>query len=206
MSKITSTQLHLGEAASAGSSTAAEGQIWVKSDAPSSLYHTDDTGVDHRINGTTFGTNTTTTGGTTIVFGSIPTGVTEIIVMIAGISWSGTGDTYFQLGDAGGIETSGYVGMLSTDSGVTQGWSSGATLQAQGVAASVHSGMIICKLMNAATFHWAIQHQMANTQGTFNWFATGYKALSAELTQLRLISSGGSETVDALVGMNIQYN
>jgi len=114
MSKITSTQLHLGEAASAGSSTAAQGQIWVKSDTPSSLYHTDDAGTDHRINGITLTAEQATTSTTAIDFTGIPVGVKRITVMLDGVSTDGSSVLGVQLGDTDGFETSGYV------AGVTQ--------------------------------------------------------------------------------------
>jgi len=43
---LTQGSLYITEKASAGTSTATRGQLWVKNNAPSSLYYTDDTGAD----------------------------------------------------------------------------------------------------------------------------------------------------------------
>jgi hypothetical protein len=58
----------------------------------------------------TAGTAVASTSGTSIDFTSIPSWVKRITVMIAGVSTNGSSIIQIQLGDSGGVETSGYTG------------------------------------------------------------------------------------------------
>ena len=64
------------------------------------------------------GTAVASTSGTSIDFTSIPAGVRRITVMFRGVSVSGTSSILIQLGDSGGIETTGYVSSGTGFSGV----------------------------------------------------------------------------------------
>ena len=66
MAKITNTGVHIVEGSAAISDTGGEGQIWVKSDAPSSLYHTDDAGNDIRMGGFMVTAEVATTSGNSV--------------------------------------------------------------------------------------------------------------------------------------------
>ena len=46
--------------------------------------------------------------GASVTFSSIPSGVTRIVIAISDCSTDGTDDLGVQIGDSGGIETSGY--------------------------------------------------------------------------------------------------
>jgi hypothetical protein len=52
------------------------------------------------------------TSGTSIDFTGIPSWVKRVTVLCSGISKSSTANFLFQLGDSGGVETTGYVGGL----------------------------------------------------------------------------------------------
>ena len=117
MAKVTNTGVHIVEGSAAAADTGGEGQIWVKSDTPSSLYHTDDAGTDFRINGTTVSAEQATTSGTSIDFTGIPAGVKRVTLLGHSVSGSGTDEFMVQLGDSGGIETSGYLGRYGRISG-----------------------------------------------------------------------------------------
>jgi len=208
MSKITSTQLHLGEAASAGSSTAAQGQIWVKSDAPSSLYYTDDAGTDFRMGGITLGANTATTSGTSIDFLSIPSGVKEINIMFDGVSGSGTSEMLVQIGDAsGGIENTGYESLtLEINSGgvTPDSATAGFIIESNASASNVYRGIITLLLKDSATFTWVESGRMGRSTTT-QQASEGVKALSAELDRVRITHENGSDTFDA-GSINISYS
>ena len=119
-SKITGTgSLYLTEQAAALADIGASGQVWVDDATPNTLMFTNDAGTDQTMYTSTtlptsqyqtvMGTVTATTSGTTKDFTSIPAGVKEIVMSFQGMSTNGTGDYLLQLGDSGGIETSGYV-------------------------------------------------------------------------------------------------
>ena len=63
--------------------------------------------------GITLATEQASTSGTTIDFTSIPAGTRRITIMLADVTRSGTSNILVQLGDAGGIETSGYSNVSS---------------------------------------------------------------------------------------------
>ena len=78
MAKITNTGVFIAEGSAAAADVAGSSQIWVKSDTPSSLYHTDDAGTDFRINGITVSAEQSPTSGTSVDFTGIPSGVRNI--------------------------------------------------------------------------------------------------------------------------------
>jgi hypothetical protein len=78
--------------------------------------------------GITSGTAVASTSGTSIDFTSIPSWVKRITVMFNGVSTSGTSAKIIQLGDSGGVETSGYIGtgtVVGNGSGTSTAMSSG---------------------------------------------------------------------------------
>jgi hypothetical protein len=60
--------------------------------------------------GPALSTEQATTSGTSIDFTSIPTWVKKITMQLVGVSTNGTSNLLMQLGDSGGVETSGYLG------------------------------------------------------------------------------------------------
>src|SRR3989304_1039623 len=59
------------------------------------------------------GTEQATTSGTSVDFTGIPAGTKQIIVTVEGVSTNGTGAIKIQLGDSGGVETTGDTGRHS---------------------------------------------------------------------------------------------
>tara|TARA_R110000765_G_scaffold218444_1_gene322921 strand:- start:234 stop:854 length:621 start_codon:yes stop_codon:yes gene_type:complete len=206
MSKITNTQLHLVEAASAGSSTAGEGQIWVDTKTPNRLMFTDDTGIDCGIS-KTLSSLVTTTGGTAILFGGIPDGVSEVTIMYSGLSWNGTDDTIITLGDAGGLETAGYIqsGQMHVGTADYATTDTAFFRFASDVATENCSGMIILKLMAAATNLWSCMAMNGSDQAVHSCCA-GTKALSGVLTQVNFTTTSSSNTIDANGGVSMEYS
>tara|TARA_R110000822_G_scaffold90405_1_gene208971 strand:- start:53 stop:706 length:654 start_codon:yes stop_codon:yes gene_type:complete len=214
-SKITGTgSLYLTEQAAALGDIGASGQIWVDNSAPNRIRFTNDDGTDQLIHTTTtlptsqyqtvMGTVTATTSGTTKDFTSIPAGVKEIVMSFQGMSTNGTGDYLLQLGDSGGIETSGYVAVATnTHDGTTPSGTSGFTLSVDVAAATTSHGWVGLKLLDASTFTWVLSGSLHQTGQALTSMA-GSKDLSAELTQVRL-TSVGPNTFDA-GKINIQYS
>ena len=199
MSKITNTGVHIVEGASASADTAGEGQIWVKSDTPSSLYHTDDAGTDFRINGTTVSAEQATTSGTSIDFTGIPAGVKRVTLLGHSVSGSGTDEFMVQLGDSGGIETSGYLGRYGRISGTgaaTEGSTAGL-IMFNDAAALLNEIVVQLWLQDATNNTWASAHVITVQSTTIMSWGGGTKALSGTLDRIRLTHVSGSDTFDA---------
>lgn len=126
--------------------------------------------------------------GTAVTFTGIPSGVREVIVMFDGVSLNGTDNILVQLGDAGGFETTGYV-SVSGDNGGTINSTSGF-VNRLGVAANSLYGSMSLTLMDAATFLWTATH--SNNRTGVSVGGGGRKALSSELTQIRVTVTGGN--------------
>jgi hypothetical protein len=151
---------------------------------------------------TTLATEQATTSGTSIDFTGIPSGVKKIVMMFDAVSTSGTSAMQVRIGDSGGIETSGYVGGLGNRT--TQvGLSDGFRLVNDTIASNAHYGVITLTLEDAATFTWAATSIFYGA--SLIQMMAGIKPLSAELTQISLTTSGGTDTFDA-GSINIQYS
>lgn len=89
------------------------------------------------------GTAVATTSGTSIDFTSIPSWVKRITVVFTSVSTSGTSPVQIQIGDSGGVETTGYTGthvsIVATNTLNIVSYTSGSVLIGN-LAASVRSG------------------------------------------------------------------
>ena len=205
MSKITNVGLHLTESANAVTDTAGEGQIWVKSDAPSSLYYTDDAGTDFRMGGITLGTNTATTSGTAINYQNIPVGVSRIIISLNGVSGSGTSNLLVQSGDSGNsLETSGYVSQAWSTANTAVTSTAGFLFTKSFGASDADDGNMILQRVDSGGLTW-IQSSIASFSTSEMSTGTGHKSLSAVLDCVTLTHVNGSDTFDA-GSMNISYS
>ena len=151
----------------------------------------------------TLGTMVAASGQTAIDFTGIPAGTKRITINPAGLSLSGTDNFLIQIGDAGGPETGSYVSNsvsvadAAASVGVTS--TSGFIISVASAAATI-SGSMTLNLVDAATFLWSANHTVGSG-GTAS--GAGQKALSAELTQVR-ITRTGTDTIDA-GSVNISY-
>jgi hypothetical protein len=154
--------------------------------------------------GLTLGTPVATTSGTSIDFTSIPATVKQIFIAYSGVSTNGTSAIQVQIGDSGGIETSGYAG--STSGAANSSWSAGALLHDSGTAAGrSYSGVITLTLMNSSTNTWAITVNTGRTDSNGGSYGGGAKALTATLDRVRITTAGGADTFDA-GEINISYH
>lgn len=140
---------------------------------------------------------------------AIPSTATEIIIAVSGISTNGVTDYYIQLGDSGGVETTGYLGALTAFGGATvstiQWPTTAAILYASGVATNIVRGLIFLNLENATTNTWIISGRVANSNATASQITVGSKALSGALTTLRIKTQNGTDVFDAGT-INVLYN
>lgn len=160
--------------------------------------------------GLTSGTAVATTSGTSIDFTSIPAGTKAIYISLNSVSAVGISPYIVQIGDSGGVETSGYqsgvtltVGTFNRMSRNTDGF---ALLPVGGVAdIGTYSGVLVLTLVDPATFTWAASWGGARCDSLGNSaISGGDKSLSAELDRIRLTTVGGSNTFNG-GKMNILY-
>lgn len=147
-----------------------------------------------------------TASGSSVPFSSIPSWVKRITVMFSGVSLSGTDNYLIQLGDSGGLETSGYVsnsGVIQNGGSSTTASSTSGFLILSGNASGTSYGAMTLTLMDAATNLWAATHCIGRGDGALPIYGAGTKALSATLDRLSVIPSGVN-TFDA-GSINILY-
>jgi len=151
----------------------------------------------------TLGTAQATTSGTSIDFTGIPSWVKRITVMLNGVSTNGTSSVIVQLGDSGGVETSGYSGysfeIKATPAGLAV--SSGIILNSP-VASSTCDGIVT--LVNITGSTWVATFVGGDTTGAVCNVAGVSKTLSGTLDRIRLTTVGGVNTFDAGT-INISY-
>lgn len=147
------------------------------------------------------GTAVASTSGTSIDFTSIPSWVKRITVMFNGVSTSGTSLFLIQIGDSGGIETTGYVSGAASRTGETTS-TAGFVLNQAGSATFVFTGVIpICTL---STNLWTTSGSLNRTTDGFGNTFGGAKTLSDTLDRVRITTVNGTDTFDA-GSINILY-
>ena len=155
--------------------------------------------------GFTLGTPVATTSGTSIDFTGIPAGVKQIVISFNGVSTNGTSEKSIQLGDAGGIETSGYncTSMRLEGAGISPTSSSGGFEINSVLIGDTIIGSVILTLENSSSNTWAITGVLGHTSAS-QFTLAGRKPLSAVLDRVRLTTAGGVNTFDA-GEINIAY-
>ena len=146
--------------------------------------------------GFTQGTEQATTSGTTITFSSIPSGVDMIILNFEDVGFSSDVGIDVQLGDSGGIETSGYkAGSVSIQGSSTTAVAATTDrfemTSAQGATAMGWHGSMIITLKDSSNNTWIATWCIYTDTATIRiGWGSGSKSLSAVLTQIQL--SGGT--------------
>jgi hypothetical protein len=151
------------------------------------------------------GTAVASTSGTSIDFTSIPSWVKRVTVIIDGVSLSGTANILIQLGDSGGVETTGYSStstFIATGSTGAVGSTSGIILYAA-VAANLLTGPIVFSNISGNLWIAGGTLHYDNTLAA-NALTAGSKTLSATLDRVRITTSNGTDTFDS-GSINIMY-
>ena len=150
------------------------------------------------------GTAQNSTSGTSIDFTGIPSWVKRVTVMFSGVSLSGSSQFLIQLGDSGGIETTGYSGggFRTSSSTVAGGNSTAGFYFANTTAATVFSGMITITNLSANT--WVAMGLLGGDVTEVVDATAGGKTLSATLDRVRITTVNGTDTFDA-GSINILY-
>ena len=142
------------------------------------------------------------TSGTSVDFTGIPSWAKRITVMFSGVSTSGTSLLLLQLGDSGGIENTGYTGVVNSALGEAASSTAGWSLFRANAATNVYRGCAI--LVNLSGNEWNIDSNIGNVTNNQSGFTSGSKTLSDVLTQVRITTVNGTDTFDA-GSINIMY-
>jgi hypothetical protein len=157
--------------------------------------------------GPTQGTEQASTSGTSIDFTGIPSWVKKITIQFVGVSTNGTSNPLIQIGDSGGIETSGYLGasvQLADGAPVAvSNYTAGFGLR-WAIATHVGHGSITLTLEDAAQFTWVASGMIALSDTARTIHVAGSKSLSAALDRVRITTVNGTDTFDA-GAINILY-
>lgn len=144
------------------------------------------------------GTAVASASQTSIDFTGIPAWATEINISMTGGSLNATDYWRLQIGDAGGMETTGYVGAAEQIDGAAVAFGGGGFDSISTAAANTRTGLVTLKLIDRATNTWICHALMVRTEITGDMYLTfGHKALTDTLTQVRLTTGTGTSTMDA---------
>lgn len=154
----------------------------------------------------TSGTAVATTSGTSVDFTGIPSWVKRITVMFNDVSTGGTSDLQVQLGDSGGVETSGYSSVsAATGGGVqitpTAVVTTGMVVKNETGAGASFQGAVV--FVNISGTTWTQSHSVVDTGTARCIFGSGAKTLSGTLDRVRITTVSG-DTFDA-GSINILY-
>jgi len=152
----------------------------------------------------TSGTAQASTSGTSIDFTSIPSWVKRITVMFDGVSTSSTSNLLIQLGDLGGIETSGYISGAINQTAISTS-TAGFIVTHNTAAAAFQNGAITFSLLNSSTYSWVSAGNLYDFSiGTQVSCSAGSKSLSTTLDRIRITTVNGTDDFDA-GSINILY-
>jgi hypothetical protein len=144
------------------------------------------------------------TSGTSIDFTGIPSWVKRVTVMFDGVSTNGTSNFLVQLGDSGGIETTGYESVVNGYGQTTT--STAGLIFWNSLASRVASGHAHLTLLSGNSWigSCAVAAWDANTANAGAMVGGARKTLSDTLTQVRITTVNGTDTFDA-GSINILY-
>ena len=150
------------------------------------------------------GTAVASTSGTSIDFTGIPSWAKRITIMFRDVSTSGTSNMLIQLGDSGGVETTGYLSSGAFyQTGVTISTSTAGFLINNNIAANTLAGTIQLFTLDSGT-SW-VASGVFSSSGTAQLQLTGgSKSTSVTLDRVRITTVNGTDTFDAGT-INIQY-
>ena len=151
------------------------------------------------------GTAVASTSGTSIDFTGIPSWAKKITVMFSGVSTNGTSIPLIQLGDAGGIENTGYsataVGISGSGTSANTYTAGFGLIAASHLASNTYFGFVQFDLLSSN--NWVAVGNLA-IPAVSGVMIAGGKTLSDTLTQVRITTVNGTDTFDAGT-INIMY-
>lgn len=147
--------------------------------------------------GITYATPQASTSGTSIDFTGIPATATRVCVTLTGVSVNALAELRFQLGDSGGIETTGYTSQSSNAVGggigslaATSGFDTNGNFLA--AAATAHGRITFTKVTGDT---WVADGSLGASTPS-NCIIAGSKTLSATLDRVRITTVAGTAAFD----------
>lgn len=165
-----------------------------------SVIKQDGTALVSAAAGVTLGSPVATTSGTAFDYTGLPSGLKRITLSLEGVSLSGNDDLLIQIGDSGGLETSGYTSTSDNGNGSTSSSTSGFILKL--VSSNTARGSITLTLMDESTNTWVASGVVATIHNAV-MVVGGGKALSGVLDRIR-VTKTALDTFDA-GKLNISY-
>ncbi len=143
---------------------------------------------------------------TEIDFTSIPSGIKKLTILFADVSISGVDEILIQIGDTGGLDTTGYKsGVVYLVTGSHVGATSGYQVISVGAAADVLNGKVELTLVDSTSNTWLSKGLLyANTGSNFFFASSGIHSLTAVLDRVRITTLSGSDTFDGGT-VNVMY-
>lgn len=153
----------------------------------------------------TSGTAQASTSGTSIDFTGIPSWVKRITVMFNGVSTNGSSLPQVQLGTSSGVETTGYVSLISSyGAAATASSTTGVLANVFGNAGYVVTGLITFAYVGSNLWVASMVTTVDQSLGNFSSSGAGRKTLSGTLDRIRVTTVNGTDTFDA-GSINILY-
>ena len=153
-------------------------------------------------------TEQASTSGASIDFTGIPAWAKRITVMLVGVSTNGTSGVKIQIGDSGGLETTGYSGhfsyLVNGSSVGSSNHSTGFQLPGNGSVANALHGALTLTLEDATNFTWVAMGYFGLTDTLGGGGVAGSKSLSAALDRVSVVTGNGTDAFDA-GAINILY-
>ena len=142
-------------------------------------------------------TQETTLSGAAVTW-TFPAGAKRISVSFANLSTSGTSALLWQLGDAGGVEATGYLGAGSSIGAAAVATANYTTGFGSTIAAStsIEHGLAVFERRDPATNAWVAAIDIGFSDAATTKLVAGSKSLSAELISVVLTTVGGTDTFD----------
>lgn len=141
-------------------------------------------------------TEAASTSGTTVDFTSIPSWVKKITVMFVGVSTNGTANLLVQIGDSGGIESTGYSSGVA-NSTTTASSTAGFIVTVSADSSQAARGAVTLYLEDSSDFTWVESGVLLASGTAVANMSAGSKVLSAALDRVTITTTNGTDTFDA---------
>lgn len=168
------------------------GQVLTATSGTTAIWQTPAAG-----SGITRGTATTLTTQVNVNYSSLPAGLNRITCMWSALSINGASGWTIRLGDSGGVENTGYTGRVSYVSGTSANsytLSSGCFWSGGVLNTNNESGVLTFVRLDGNT--WMYEGSNNRVDVNTQYFMTGWKTLSAELTTVQFITGNGTDQFD----------
>lgn len=137
----------------------------------------------------------TASGSSVSLTTSVPTWARRITLCFSGVSTNGTGGLQIQIGDAGGLEATGYVSTgsaIAASSAASSSSTTGFIIRSSSASSSI-SGIFTLQLYDFNNFIWCASHSLRELTTTV-LVGAGDKTLSAALDRVSIVTT---DTFDA---------